>query len=94
MRLRAKKLADRFDGPVTTSRCASHTRRNPSERFDNMYGFDLDTVPEARRLHGLTQLGTADGLRATAGDSRCAQPSRPRLGKTGASIARTPRGKK
>jgi hypothetical protein len=85
MRLRAKKLADRFEGPVTTIRRASRTGRIHSERLGNMYRFHLDIVREAMQLHGLTQLGRAEGLRATAGESRrCAQPHRPRLGKTGA----------
>ncbi len=92
MRLRTKKLADRFDVPVTPSRCVSRTGRMPSQWLGNMDEFDLDTVREARWLHGFTQSDTAEGLRATAGESRrCAQPTRPRLGKTGACIASKPR---
>ena len=92
MRLRAKIRADRFDGPVTTSRRASRTGRIPFQWFRSKYGFDLDTVRAARRHHGFAQSGTADGLRATAGESRrCAQPTRPRLGKTGACIAKRQR---
>ena len=52
MLLSAKKLTDKFDVPVTTSRRASRTGRIPSQRFGSEYGFDLDTVREAMRLHG------------------------------------------
>jgi len=87
-----KELVDTSGVHITTSRCVYRTGRMPSERLGSMDGFDLDTVREARWLHGLTQFGTADGLRATAGESRrCAQPTRPRLGKTGACIASKPR---
>ena len=89
MLLMTKEVAGTFDVHITTSRRASRTGRLPFERLDNRYRFDLDTVREARWLHGFTQSDTADGLRATAGESRrCAQPTRPRLGKTGACIAK------
>ena len=95
MLLTAKELAEKFDVHVTTIRRAYRTGRIPYERFCKMYLFDLQKVRRAMRLNGLTLVETEDGLRATGGDSgRRAQPTSPRLGKTGASIAQTPRGKK
>jgi len=49
----------------------------PSQWLGNMDEFDLDTVREARWLHGFTQSDTAEGLRATAGESRrlCTPPT-------------------
>ena len=95
MLLTAKELAEKFDVHITTIRRAYRMGRIPYERFCKMYLFDLQKVRRAMRLNGLPLEGTEDGLRATGGDSgRRAQPPRPRLGKTGASIAQTPRRKK
>ncbi len=95
MLLTAKELAQEFDVHITTIRRAYRTGRIPYERLCKMYLFDLEKVRHAMRLNGLTLVGDEDGLRATGGESRRrAQPIRPRLGKTGASIAQTPRRKK
>ena len=95
MLLTAKELAQEFDVHITTIRRAYRTRRIPYERLCKMYLFDLQKVRRAMRLNGLPLEGTEHGLRATGGDSRRrAQPNSPRLGKTGASIAQTPRRKK
>ena len=95
MLLTAKELAQEFDVHVSTVRRAYRTGRIPYERLCKMYLFDLEKVRHAMRLNGFTLAGTEEGLRATGGDSgRRAQPTRPRLGKTGASIAQKPRGKK
>ncbi len=95
MLLTAKELAQEFDVHISTVRRAYRTGRIPYERLCKMYLFDLEKVRDAMRLNGFSLVGTEDGLRATDGDSgRRAQPTRPRLGKTGASIAQKPRGKK
>jgi excisionase family DNA binding protein len=65
----------------------------PVERVCRFVRFDLDAVKAALRQNGqVTVLRTVSGRRrrsATGGESRRrAQPARPRLGKTGASIAR------
>ncbi len=95
MLLTTKELADTFAVHPSTIRRAYRTGRIPYERFCKMYFFDLEKVREAMRLNGLTELGLAGGLRTTGGVSRRrAQPTSPRLGKTGASIAKKARGKK
>ena len=95
MLLTAKELAQELDVHVSTVRRAYRTGRIPYERLCKMYLFDLEKVRHAMRLNGFTLVGTEDGLRATGGESRRrAQPIRPRLGKTGASIAQAPRRKK
>ena len=95
MLLTAKELAQEFDVHISTVRRAYRTGRIPYERLCKMYLFDLGKVRDAMRLNGFSLVGAEDGLRATDGDSRRrAQPTRPRLGKTGASIAQKPRGKK
>ncbi len=72
----------------------------PVDRFCRFVRFDLERVKEALKAkgHSLTFVGSTrkDGQRsATGGGSRRrAQQTRPRLGKTGASIAQKPRGKK
>ncbi|SLM41751.1 hypothetical protein NSND_50137 [Nitrospira sp. ND1] len=95
MLLTAKELAHELDVHISTVRRAYRTGRIPYERLCKMYLFDLEKVRDAMRRNGFTLAGTDDGLRATGGESRRrAQPTSPRLGKTGASIARTPRRKK
>ncbi len=85
MLLTAKELAQELDVHVSTVRRAYRTGRIPYERLCKMYLFDLEKVRHAMRLNGLTLVATEDGLRATDGASgRRAQPTRPRLGNTGA----------
>ena len=72
----------------------------PVDRFCRFVRFDLERVKEALRAKGhsssLTLSQKEEGQRSvTGGDSRRrAQRPSPRLGKTGASIAQKPRGKK
>ena len=72
----------------------------PVDRFCRFVRFDLERVKEALKAkgHDLTVVEAGKNVAqrsATGGDSgRRAQPTRPRLGKTGASIAQTPRRKK
>ncbi len=71
----------------------------PVERVCRFVRFDLDAVQAALRQNGQVSLeGSFRETRqrsATGGASRRrAQRTRPRLGKTGASIAQKPRGKK
>ncbi len=95
MLLTTKELAQELGVHITTVRRAYRTGRIPYERLCKMYLFDLEKVRHAMRLNGFTLAGSEDGLRATGGESRRrAQPISPRLGKTGASIAQTPRRKK
>ncbi len=95
MLLTAKELAQELDVHISTVRRAYRTGRIPYERLCKMYLFDLEKVRQAMRLNGFSLAGAEDGLRATGGESRRrAQPIRPRLGKTGASIAQAPRSEK
>ena len=72
----------------------------PVDRFCRFVRFDLERVKEALKARGndvtFFESRKDEGRRsATGGESRRrAQPTRPRLGKTGASIAQKPRGKK
>ncbi len=72
----------------------------PVDRFCRFVRFDLERVKEALQAKGhrsfLLLPQNKEGQRsATGGESRRrAQPTRPRLGKTGASIAQAPRRKK
>ena len=72
----------------------------PVDRFCRFVRFDLERVKEALQAKGqrssLRLLQTKEGERSAQGGAsrRRAQPTRPRLGKTGASIAQTPRRKK
>jgi len=94
MLLTTKEIADTFGVHPSTIRRAYRAGRIPYERFCKMYFFDLDKVREAMQLNGLTARDLAGGLRAAAGESRrSTQPTSPRLGKTGASIAQAPRRK-
>ena len=95
MLLTGKQLAMKFGVHITTIRRACRNNHIPYERLGKLYFFDLDRVREAMQKNGGTVMTGQGGLRAAAGESRRrAQRPRPRLGKTGASIARTPRGKK
>ncbi|HRB14793.1 MAG TPA: helix-turn-helix domain-containing protein [Nitrospira sp.] len=72
----------------------------PVDRFCRFVRFDLERVKEALKAKGhdltVVEAGKNVGQRsATGGESRRrAQRPSPRLGKTGASIAQTPRRKK
>ena len=72
----------------------------PVDRFCRFVRFDLERVKEALKARGndvtFVESRKNEGQRsATGGTSRRrAQPTSPRLGKTGASIAQKPRGKK
>ena|GEM_PF-732682 len=72
----------------------------PVDRFCRFVRFDLERVKEALQAkgHGLSFVSPKSKRAqrsATGGASRRrAQPTRPRLGKTGASIAQAPRRKK
>ena len=95
MLLTGKQLAMKLNVHITTIRRACRNDHIPYERLGKLYFFDFALVRQAMQRHGADVLSAGDGLRATDGDSRRrAQPTRPRLGKTGASIANKPRGKK
>jgi len=71
----------------------------PVERICRFVRFDLERVKEAMQGNGQghSPFSTREqGQRSATGGAsrRRAQPASPRLGKTGASIARTPRRKK
>jgi excisionase family DNA binding protein len=95
MLLTAKELAMKLDVHITTIRRACRNDDIPYERLGKLYFFDLARVRQAMRKNAVDELAASDGLRATGGDRRRrTQTISPRLGKTGASIARKPRGKK
>jgi len=72
----------------------------PVDRFCRFVRFDLERVKEALKAKGhdvtiVVSSKNEEQRSATGGGSRRrAQRTRPRLGKTGASIAQKPRGKK
>ncbi len=96
--LTADELAVVLKVSVKSIRRAYRKGEIPVERFCRFVRFDLERVKEAMRANGHgPSPSTRKQVRrsATGGASRRrAQPSSPRLGKTGASIARTPRRKK
>jgi excisionase family DNA binding protein len=95
MLLTGKQLAMKLNVHITTIRRACRNEDIPYERLGKLYFFDFDRVRQAMQRNGGDVLKGGDGLRATGGESRRrAQPIRPRLGKTGASIAQAPRRKK
>ena len=95
MLLTGKQLAMKFGVHITTIRRACRNNHIPYERLGKLYFFDLDRVREAMQRNGADTLRAGGGLRATGGASRRrTQRPRPRLGKTGASIAQKPRRKK
>lgn len=95
MLLTGKQLAMKLNVHITTIRRACRNEHIPYERLGKLYFFDLVRVREAMQKNGGDVLNRDGGLRATDGDSgRRAQPTSPRLGKTGASIAQTSRRKK
>ena len=72
----------------------------PVDRFCRFVRFDLERVKEALKAKGRSLTGVVstkkEGQRSATGGAsrRRAQRPSPRLGKTGASIAQKPRGKK
>ena len=72
----------------------------PVDRFCRFVRFDLERVKEALKANGHSLTGVVstkkEGQRSATGGAsrRRSQRPRPRLGKTGASIAQTPRRKK
>ena len=93
------ELALELQVSVKSIRRAYRKGQIPVERICRFVRFDLDRVKAAMQGNGQDQWpfsGEKQVQRsATGGGSgRRAQPTRPRLGKTGASIAQKPRGKK
>ncbi len=94
--LTVEELAAALQISVKSVRRAYWKGDIPVERVCRFVRFDLDAVKSALRHNGEIALqGCVAGHRqrsATGGVSRRrAQPTRPRLGKTGASIAQKPR---
>ena len=96
----ADQLAAKLGVSVKSIRRAYRKGEIPVDRFCRFVRFDLERVKEALQANGrwssFVEAERKGGQRsATGGDSRRrAQRPRPRLGKTGASIAQKPRGKK
>ena len=98
--INAEQLAAKLGVSVKSIRRAYRKGEIPVDRFCRFVRFDLERVKEALQANGRWP-SFADTVRkreprsATGGASRRrAQRPRPRLGKTGASIAQTPRRKK
>jgi len=96
----ADQLAAKLGVSVKSIRRAYRKGEIPVDRFCRFVRFDLERVKEALQakgrwpsFEGSTRKG---GPRSATGGAsrRRAQRTRPRLGKTGASIARKPRRKK
>ena len=100
MWITADELAAKLKVSVKSIRRAYRKGEIPVDRICRFVRFDLERVKEALKAkgHGLSFVVTNGKIgqrSATGGDSRRrAQQTRPRLGKTGASIAQKPRGKK
>ena len=96
----AEQLAAKLGVSVKSIRRAYRKGEIPVDRFCRFVRFDLERVKEALKAKGHSLTGVVstkkEGQRsATGGDRRRrAQRTSPRLGKTGASIAQKPRGKK
>jgi excisionase family DNA binding protein len=96
----ADELAAKLKVSVKSIRRAYRKGEIPVERFCRFVRFDLERVKEALRANGHwpspLESETKGGPRSATGGAsrRRAQRPRPRLGKTGASIAQKPRGKK
>ena len=93
------ELALELQVSVKSIRRAYRKGQIPVERISRFVRFDLDRVKAAMQALDVSSLRLATGSQgqrsATGGGSRRrAQRPRPRLGKTGASIAQTPRRKK
>ena len=97
--LNVRELAQFFNVSEKSIRRAYRKGTIPFERFCRCVRFDLERVKEALKQGGRGKLRmptlTLGRRSATGGKSRRrAQPTSPRLGKTGASIASKPRRKK
>ena len=98
--INAEQLAARLGVSVKSIRRAYWKGEIPVDRFCRFVRFDLERVKEALKANGngsslVMPKRTGEQRSATGGASRRrAQQPRPRLGKTGASIAQKPRGKK
>ena len=96
----ADQLAAKLGVSVKSIRRAYRKGEIPVDRFCRFVRFDLERVKEALKAKGngpsfVVPKRKGGQRSATAGASRRrAQRPRPRLGKTGASIAQKPRGKK
>ena len=96
----ADQLAAKLGVSVKSIRRAYRKGEIPVDRFCRFVRFDLERVKEALKAKGLELtfvLPTKEvGPRSAQGGAsrRRAQQTRPRLGKTGASIAQKPRRKK
>ena len=93
----ADQLAAKLGVSVKSIRRAYRKGEIPVDRFCRFVRFDLERVKEALRANGhwgsfVESEGKGGQRSATGGDRRRrAQRPSPRLGKTGASIAQTPR---
>ena len=97
--LTADELAGVLKVSVKSIRRAYRKGEIPVERFCRFVRFDLERVKEAMQAngHGQSPFSTRKQVQRSATDGasrRRAQRTSPRLGKTGASIATKPRGKK
>ncbi|WHZ24748.1 MAG: hypothetical protein OJF47_003860 [Nitrospira sp.] len=96
----ANQLAAKLGVSVKSIRRAYRKGYIPVERFCRFVRFDLERVKEALQANGhlpsFVEAERKRGQRSAQGGAsrRRAQRTRPRLGKTGASIAQKPRGKK
>ena len=97
--LTADELAAVLKVSVKSIRRAYRKGEIPVERFCRFVRFDLERVKQAMQDNGHGRFGDSNdkpGRRSATGGAsrRRAQRTSPRLGKTGASIAQRPRGKK
>ena len=96
----ADELAAKLKVSVKSIRRAYRKGEIPVDRFCRFVRFDLERVREALQAKGhrssLLLPQKKEGQRSATGGAsrRRAQRTSPRLGKTGASIAQKPRGKK
>ena len=98
--INAEQLAAKLGVSVKSIRRAYRKGEIPVDRFCRFVRFDLERVKEALQAKGrwpsLVGVQSKQGQRSATGGAsrRRAQRTSPRLGKTGASIAQKPRGKK
>ena len=98
--INAEQLAAKLGVSVKSIRRAYRKGEIPVDRFCRFVRFDLERVKEALQAKGrwpsFVETERKRGSRSAQGGAsrRRAQRPRPRLGKTGASIAQKPRGKK
>ena len=96
----AEQLAAKLGVSVKSIRRAYRKGEIPVDRFCRFVRFDLERVKEALKSRGndvsFVESRKNEGQRSATGgvSRRRAQRASPRLGKTGASIAQTPRRKK